>query len=210
MNLLKKYMNAYLRLRGGSVGSMRASVEFVSKMTQRLIKEGGLPNLALASAVVSGWSFILRVQNYVAWFDAETGDLDRCVTLTDQDVTFYVDGKLVAFQGLGAIARPWKEGELRIQYVLGGGKNFHGSPYRRSIHSYGESFCPASTIADFVILRLELGVDFEADEPFHRTNNGASGYVRYNDIRQSLKLEAELQNLKGVRMTPHSLRSGGG
>lgn len=86
MDFLRKYMNAFLRLRGGAVGSMRVSVEFVSTMALRLMKQGGLPNLAIASAIVSGWSFILRVQYYVAGFDSETGELDLCVTLTDRDV----------------------------------------------------------------------------------------------------------------------------
>lgn len=67
MELLKKFMNAYLRVTGGSVGSIRASVEFLSVMVRRLVQEGGLPNLAIASAAVSDWTFILRIQNYVAW-----------------------------------------------------------------------------------------------------------------------------------------------
>ena len=55
----------------------------------------------------------------------------------------------------------------------------------------------------------ELGVNFEAREPFHRASNLISGYIRYSDIYKSLKREAELQNLKGAKITPHSLRSGG-
>ena len=67
MELLKKFMNANLRVTGGSVGSMRASVEFLSVMVRRLVQEGGLLNLAIASAAVSGWAFIFFIQNYVAW-----------------------------------------------------------------------------------------------------------------------------------------------
>ena len=207
MELLEKYMGAYLRVTGGSVGSMRASVQFISAMTSRLIQEEGLPDLATASAVVSGWSFVLRIQNYTAWFDPETGELDRCVTLTDQDVSFFVKEQPIPFERVDTIHAPMPMGDLRIQYTLGGGKFFHGAPYRRSLNSSGLKFCPATIILMFVKLRLKRGVNVKAEKLFHRFADDGSGFVQYSIVYNELKKENKLQDVKGKGVTPNRLRS---
>ena len=69
MHRLKKFSHAYGRLRGTEgVPKCRLSLEFMDNFLTWLAKQGNLVDLAVAAAVSLGWSLILRVQNYVAWF----------------------------------------------------------------------------------------------------------------------------------------------
>lgn len=100
-------------------------------------------------------------------------------------------------------------GELRVQYTLGGGESFYGSPYRRGIQSTGLDLCPATIILMFAKRRLELGVNFDGAKPFHRFGDGESDFVRYSTVYNALKKENKQQGVKGRGITPHNLRSGG-
>ena len=210
MQWLKKYSHAYGRLRGTEgVPKCRLSLEFMDNFLTWLAKQGNLVDLAVAAAVSLGWSLILRVQNYVAWFDPITQKLDTHVTLSDRDVKIFWKENLVPFEKVGSIRRPVPEGVVRIQAVIGGGKTNTSLPFRRNCFSTGLGVCFATQVLNYLEARMKAGILEEADLPFFRVDNAQRDYVCYSTVNDAIKASAVLQKMDPRIVGTHSVRAGG-
>ena len=210
MDRLKKFNRAYGRLRGREgVPKCRLSIEFMRHLLTWLTQQGNLVDLAVAAAVSLGWSLILRVQNYVAWYDPITKELDLDVTLTDKDVKIFWDKKLVPFEKVGTITRPLAVGVVRIQAVIGGGKTSTASPFRRNCFSTGLEVCFATQVLNYLTARMEAGILVEADLPFFRVGNLPRDFVSYSTVNSAIKTSAVQQNINPIIVATHSIRAGG-
>ena len=127
MPALQRAVRTYAKWSGGPIPKLRLSAEFLRRAISYLLSIGSLYEFAMSSCFLMAWFAILRCQNYVTTYDAETLTIKEDVTLLDQDVRVLIGGEEVHFDELPApnllysLVNPE---EVEVQLLLGGGERF--------------------------------------------------------------------------------------